>query len=85
VVDVREVEEWADGHLPGALHLPVHDIEQVASALPRGELWVHCRSGYRAGIAASLLHRLGHAVVHVDDSWDRVGELAITTMRATAA
>ena len=44
--------------------------------LPAGELWVHCRSGYRAGIAASLLHRLGRGVVHVDDAWDRVAELA---------
>ena len=82
VVDVRPVDEWDDGHLPGALHLPVQDVERLASRLPRGELWVHCRSGYRAGIAASLLHRMGHAVVHVDDSWDRVSELAITTSAA---
>ena len=82
VVDVRQFEEWTDGHLPGALHLPVQDVDLVAPKLPRGELWVHCRSGYRAGIAASLLHRMGRAVVHVDDSWDRVSELAITTTRS---
>ena len=40
---------------------------------------MHCQSGYRAGIAASLLHRMGRDVVHVDDSWDRVRELAIQT------
>ena len=45
---------------------------------------MHCKSGYRAGIAASLLHRMGHAVVHVDDSWDRVSELAISTSAAAA-
>jgi glyoxylase-like metal-dependent hydrolase (beta-lactamase superfamily II) len=84
VVDVRQLDEWTSGHLPGALHLPVQDVERAAPTLPRGELWVHCKSGYRAGIAASLLHRLGHAVVHVDDSWDRVGELAIATTRAAA-
>ena len=46
---------------------------------------MHCRSGYRAGIAASLLHRMGRSVVHVDDDWERVGELAIPAVRELAA
>lgn len=79
VVDVRQRDEHDAGHLPGALHLPVQDVEVRGRDLPSGELWVHCRSGYRAGIAASLLHRLGRSVVHVDDAWDRVAELAIPT------
>ena len=58
-IDVRERDEFEDGHLPGAVHLPVHEVETRAATLPPGELWVHCRSGYRAGIAASLLHRAG--------------------------
>ncbi len=57
----------------------MHEVERGRAALPAGELWVHCRSGYRAGIAASLLHRSGRSVVHVDDDWDRVTELAIPT------
>ncbi|WP_148614520.1 rhodanese-like domain-containing protein [Nocardioides rubriscoriae] len=84
VVDVRQRDEWLDGHLPGALHLPVHEVETGARRMPPGELWVHCRSGYRAGIAASLLHRAGRHVVHVDDHWDRVGELHIETTAAAA-
>lgn len=84
VIDVRQADERAEGHLPGALHLPVQDVERVAPTLPRGELWVHCTSGYRAGIAASLLHRQGHAVVHIDDSWERVRELALGTIRVAA-
>ena len=79
VVDVRERDEFAAGHLPGAVHLPVHEVERRLDTLPPGELWVHCRSGYRAGIAASLLHRAGRAVVHVDDDWARLDELAIPT------
>lgn len=79
VVDVRQEHEWAAGHLPGAVHLPLQDVETSGHALPPGELWVHCQSGYRAGIAASLLHRQGRSVVHVDDTWERVGELAIPT------
>ena len=79
VVDVRQRDEHEAGHLPGAVHLPVQDVELRAHELPAGELWVHCRSGYRAGIAASLLQRLGRSVVHLDDAWDRVAELAIPT------
>jgi rhodanese-related sulfurtransferase len=84
VVDVRQRDEWSAGHLPGAVHVPVQDVERSAPSLPEGELWVHCKSGYRAGIAASLLHRLGRDVVHVDDAWERVGELAIETTPAAA-
>ena len=82
VVDVRQSDEWAEGHLLGAVHVPIQDLERAA--LPDGELWVHCKSGYRAGIAASLLHRLGRDVVHVDDAWERVGELALPTIPAAA-
>jgi rhodanese-related sulfurtransferase len=85
VVDVRQLDEWRDGHLPGALHLPLHELEQSIHRLPPGELWVYCRSGYRAGIAASLLHRAGRHVVHLDDRWDRVGELHIEVVPAAAA
>ena len=82
VVDVRQSDEYAEGHLPGAVHVPVQDIERSAAALPPGELWVHCRSGYRAGIAASLLHRHDRQVVHLDDQWVRVDELGLETVRA---
>lgn len=80
VVDVRQHDEYAEGHLPGAVHVPVQDIE--TAQLPPGELWVHCKSGYRAGIAASLLHRRDRDVVHLDDQWVRVVELGIPTTRA---
>ena len=79
VVDVRQRDEYDAGHLPGAVHLPVQDIDVRGHELPPGELWVHCRSGYRAGIAASILHRMGRDVVHVDDDWDRVADLAVPT------
>ena len=85
VVDVRQHDEWAAGHLPGAIHVPIQDVLSAIPALPDGELWVHCRSGYRAGIAASLLHRGGRSVVHVDDAWERVAELAIPTIPTAAA
>ena len=82
VVDVRQRDEYAEGHLPGALHVPVQEVERSVASLPPGELWVHCRSGYRAGIAASLLHRHDRQVVHLDDQWVRVAELGLQTTRA---
>jgi len=82
VLDVRQRDEYAEGHLPGALNVPVQDVEAASTALPDGPLWVHCKSGYRAGIAASLLHRRDRDVVHLDDQWVRVAELGIPTTRA---
>ena len=77
VVDVRQRDEYDAGHLPGAIHIPVQDVEVRLADVPAGEVWVHCRSGYRAGIAASLLHRAGRDVVHVDDDWERVLDLGL--------
>jgi rhodanese-related sulfurtransferase len=84
LVDVRQRSEWEADHLPGAVHLPIQDVPQGGPLLPPGELWVHCRSGYRAGIAASVLQRQGRSVVHVDDDWARVGQLRLPTVRAAA-
>jgi rhodanese-related sulfurtransferase len=38
--------------------------------VPAGEIWVHCAHGYRASVAASLLHAAGIPVVAVDDDFD---------------
>lgn len=69
VLDVRRDDEWVDGHLEGAVHIPLHDLEDRLDEVPDGEVWVHCASGYRAGIGASLLDRAGRQVVAVDDDW----------------
>ena len=67
VVDVRRGDEWGEGHLDGAIHVPMEDLADRADTLPDTTLWVHCASGFRASIAASLLARAGRAVVLVDD------------------
>lgn len=60
VIDARADEEWVHGHVPGAVHLYVPDIEHHAQELPReAPVAVHCLSGYRAAIAASLLEQAG--------------------------
>jgi rhodanese-related sulfurtransferase len=76
LLDVRQRDEVEQGHLRGALHVPLQDLPARLHGLPHGELWVHCRSGYRAGIAASLIARSGRPVVQIDDEWSAVAATA---------
>lgn len=66
VLDVRRADEFAACRVAGAVNLPVHELLIRLDEVPAGRLWVHCGSGYRAGVAASLLQRAGRNVVHVD-------------------
>ncbi len=66
VLDVRRRLEWEKGHLPGSVHIPLHELAGRMDEIPEGVVWVHCQSGYRSSIAASLLARAGRDVVHVD-------------------
>lgn len=79
LLDVRRDDEYATGHIPGAAHVPMHQLLANLDVLPPGQLWVHCASGYRASIAASLLDRAGRDVVFIDDSFDNAVDLGLTT------
>jgi hydroxyacylglutathione hydrolase len=60
VIDVRGATEWADGHLPGAIHIPLGHLADRVSEIPPGRpVVVQCQSGGRSSIAASVLERLG--------------------------
>ncbi len=69
VLDVRRRLEWAESHVVGAVHLPLHELLDRIGDVPAGEVWVHCGAGYRASIAASILLRHGLRVVAVDDDY----------------
>lgn len=67
VLDVREADEVAAGHIPGAVHAYVGDLEDTLPDLdlPHGEpIVVTCGVGHRAGLAASMLLRAGFDQVH---------------------
>ena len=85
VLDVRRALEWAGGHLDGALHIPLQDLPARIGQVPAGEVWVHCRSGYRAVIAASLLQAAGHSVVAIDDEFARAAAAGLPLASGTAA
>lgn len=82
VLDVRRDLERVEAHLPGSLHIPIHELPNRLDEVPAGQVWVHCAAGYRASIAASLLARAGHDVIAVDDDFARVLEsgLAVGTV-----
>ncbi len=70
VLDVRRDGEWSDGHVDGAIHVPLHDLLERMDEVPADrQVWVHCASGFRASIAASLLDRAGRDVVLVDGDY----------------
>jgi len=50
----------------------MHTLLDELPLLPDVELWVHCASGFRASIAASLLDRAGFQVVLIDDDYANV-------------
>jgi hydroxyacylglutathione hydrolase len=78
VLDVRQTDDHRDRHIRGAWNIPVHELVDRIDELPDGEVWVHCASGYRASVAASLLDRQNRTVVLVDDDFDNADHLTTT-------
>ncbi|MBT2585710.1 rhodanese-like domain-containing protein [Arthrobacter sp. ISL-95] len=66
VLDVRRPEEFKASHVAGALNLPVYGLLGRITELPEARIWVHCATGYRASVAASLLDRAGLDVVLIN-------------------
>lgn len=78
VVDVRLAGEWRSAHVDGSHNVPLHQLVEHLHHVPSGELWVHCQSGVRASIGASLLARAGYPVVLVDDDFDNATVVGLT-------
>jgi glyoxylase-like metal-dependent hydrolase (beta-lactamase superfamily II) len=62
VLDVRNVGEWNDAHILGSVLIPLDQLEKRVGELPRDrKIALHCATGYRSSIAASLIERHGLA------------------------
>jgi hydroxyacylglutathione hydrolase len=81
IIDVRRETEFADGHIRGALNIPLDDLTDPASMAnieDNHNVYIHCAGGYRSIIASSLLKRQGiHNIHNVTGGWtsirDQVG------------
>lgn len=64
VLDVRGAAEWQEGHIPGAVHVPLGYLSDRLDEIPRDRtIAVHCQAGMRSAIAASVLERAGRSDV----------------------
>jgi rhodanese-related sulfurtransferase len=82
LLDVREDDEWAAGHAPGATHVPLGQLEAQLDTLPRDRTIVCiCRSGARSGRATDALLPLGFDIVNLvggSQAWAASGRPFVT-------
>lgn len=79
IVDVRRADEFADGHIPGAIHIANEDIADVEPAeLPDKDqtIYVYCRSGNRSKQASEKLAAMGYRhIIEFGGIMDWTGEI----------
>jgi rhodanese-related sulfurtransferase len=66
LIDIREDNEWEEGHLPGATHLGKGIIERdIEKLIPEenAEIVLYCGGGYRSALAADMLQKMGYTNV----------------------
>jgi rhodanese-related sulfurtransferase len=85
LVDTREDNEWARGHIPNAVHLGKGVIERdIEKAIPDKEAAVvlYCGGGYRSALAADNLQKMGYRnVISMDGGWRGWTEAGFPTIR----
>lgn len=81
VIDVRTDEEWATGHVPGAVHVPLDTLTAehpaIASLPADTPIYLVCRSGRRSGVAADRLAASGRHAINVQggtEAWIAKGQ-----------
>ncbi|CAL9487525.1 Thiosulfate sulfurtransferase GlpE [Streptomyces sp. enrichment culture] len=92
VLDVREDDEWAAGHVEGALHIPMSDFVarfgELTEAVEDGRrVHVVCRVGGRSAQVTQYLVRQGIDAVNVDggmQAWQGAGRAMVTESGADA-
>lgn len=82
LLDVREDDEWQQGHAPGAVHIPMGDIPARMGELDtEPELYVICHSGGRSHRVCEYLQRNGYDAMNVDGgmlAWAQAGRPMIS-------
>lgn len=81
IIDVRSAEEYALGHIAGALNIPIDLLPKGLDGLPDGPLITTCGSGGRGGRAADLLDTAGRDAFTIDGgtkAWAAAGLPTVT-------
>jgi rhodanese-related sulfurtransferase len=66
LIDVREDDEWARAHIPGAIHMPLSRFTQFISEIPKdAPLLIHCAVGGRSAQVTGWLNQQGYAAFNV--------------------
>ncbi|OMF36712.1 sulfurtransferase [Paenibacillus sp. FSL H8-0548] len=67
LIDVREADEWQEGHIKEARSIPLSELQERINEFKQGEqdIVLICRSGGRSGKACDFLHAQGFKVVNV--------------------
>jgi rhodanese-related sulfurtransferase len=85
LVDVREDNEWANGHLPDAVHLGKGIIERdIVQRVPdtSAKLILYCGGGFRSALAAENLQKMGYINVEsMDGGWRGWVEAGLPTAK----
>lgn len=81
VLDVRNPDEYVDGHVPGAVLLPLPELSERWEEVPEGEVLVICRSGARSATAVKALNGAGRTTINVAGgtmAWIDAGHPVVT-------
>ena len=81
VLDVRRRLEWEESHIAGAVHIPFNELPGRFGDVPPGQVWVHCHSGYRSIVAASMLAARGRHVISIDDDYANAEPAGLPVVR----
>lgn len=85
LVDVREDNEWANGHLPGAVHMGRGIIERdIETAVPDTgtKMILYCGGGFRSALVADNLQKMGYTNVEsMDGGWRGWNEAGLPTAK----
>jgi rhodanese-related sulfurtransferase len=80
LLDIREDNEWDNGHLPGSMHLGKGIIERdIEKTIPdhNAEIVLYCGGGFRSALAADMLQKMGYTnVISMDGGyrgWTQAG------------
>ena len=88
IVDVREPDEWAQGHIAHASLVPLGTVPGNTEAFDGEPTYIVCRSGARSGRACDFLRGEGHSVVNVAGgmiAWTAAGFEVVTGAGSGAA